>query len=76
MLVAAGGATCTSAITDACKPNDIHNAATGRRSRDGIAGSSGEPFTATWVLSGIYARKGMHALPGTFEPGRKPAALA
>ena len=46
----AGGATCTSAITIACSPSEIHMAASGRRSCGGMVGASKEAFTRIFGL--------------------------
>ena len=45
-LAVVGGATCTSAISAACSPSEIHTATSGRCRRGGIIGSSKDAFTA------------------------------
>jgi len=51
------GATCTSAITAACRPSEIHRAASGHRSRGGIDGSSNDALTDCDTLGGIAVRE-------------------
>jgi hypothetical protein len=65
---AAGGATCTSAITAACKPNEIHTAANGRCTRGGIVGSSKGSFTDTDTHQGIDAPVHSHTLQDIDAP--------
>ena len=66
------GATCTSAITAACNPNETHTAASGRCTRGGIVGSSKEAFTdidapkRNRALQSVYAPMHSHMYPDAF----------
>lgn len=68
-LTPVGGTTCTSAITAACRPSEIHSAVKGHRSRGGIDGSSNDALTGIDTPDDSANR-------GTLRLHGKPEALA